>query len=127
MISPRRRVLTAATIAVIAVSGCVGDDDDDTGDQNDVDDGEPGSPEERVDAFLTGQEANLYDRTIEDLTGEAEVTVAVGAEDRGDAFDPVAFRIATETTVVWEWTGEGGGHNVVPIRAPTSKNSGSER
>ena len=47
-----------------------------------------------------------------DRTGQSEVAVAVGADD-GFAFEPAAIRVDAGTTVVWEWTGEGGRHNVV--------------
>ncbi|EMA64299.1 halocyanin domain-containing protein [Halorubrum lipolyticum] len=52
-----------------------------------------------------------YDGT-HDYTGQDEVTVEVGAVD-GLKFGPAAILIDSGTTVVWEWTGEGGGHNVV--------------
>jgi len=52
-----------------------------------------------------------YDGT-HDYTGQDEVTVDVGAVD-GLKFGPAAILIDPGTTVVWEWTGEGGGHNVV--------------
>ncbi|MGM0447380.1 MAG: halocyanin domain-containing protein [Methanobacteriota archaeon] len=48
-----------------------------------------------------------------DLRGESEVTVSVGAGENGLLFDPPAILVDSGTTVVWEWTGEGGGHNVV--------------
>jgi halocyanin-like protein len=47
-----------------------------------------------------------------DRTGRDRVTVVVGADD-GFAFDPAAIRVDAGTTVVWEWTGRGGRHNVV--------------
>ncbi|WP_280587362.1 halocyanin domain-containing protein [Halorubrum sp. Boch-26] len=47
-----------------------------------------------------------------DRTGEETVAVAVGA-DGGFSFAPAAVRIDVGTTVVWEWTGAGGSHNVV--------------
>jgi plastocyanin len=47
-----------------------------------------------------------------DRTGEERVAVAVGA-DGGFSFSPAAVRVAVGTTVVWEWTGVGGSHNVV--------------
>ena len=52
---------------------------------------------------------------ITDEIGSEEVTVAVGAEGNGGgfAFAPPAIRIDSGTTVVWEWTGDGGAHNVV--------------
>lgn len=52
---------------------------------------------------------------VVDKTGTSEVTVMVGAEGNGGgyAFDPAAIKVDTGTTVVWEWTGDGGSHNVV--------------
>jgi plastocyanin len=47
-----------------------------------------------------------------DRTGEERVSVAVGA-DGGFSFAPPAIRVDVGTTVVWEWTGAGGSHNVV--------------
>ena len=55
-----------------------------------------------------------YDGVV-DETGKEAVTVAVGAQGNGGsfAFEPAALRVDPGTTVRWEWTGEGGGHNVV--------------
>jgi len=64
----------------------------------------------KVDEYLA--DANNYDGTITDATGRSEVSVAVGAGD-GYAFGPAAVRVDAGTTVVWEWTGGGGLHNVV--------------
>ena len=52
---------------------------------------------------------------ITDTRGETEVRVAVGARGNGGgfAFDPPALRVDPGTAVVWEWTGDGGSHNVV--------------
>jgi halocyanin-like protein len=63
-----------------------------------------------VDDYLS--DANNYDGTITDATGVSEVSVAVGAGD-GFAFGPAAVRVDSDTTIVWEWTGSGGLHNVV--------------
>jgi halocyanin-like protein len=54
-----------------------------------------------------------YDGTV-DRTGQEEVTVTVGASgnDGPFAFGPAAVHVDPGTTVVWEWTGEGGRHNV---------------
>jgi halocyanin-like protein len=54
-----------------------------------------------------------YDGVV-DRRGEDEVTVMVAAEGNGGnfAFGPAAVRIDPGTTVVWEWTGEGGSHSV---------------
>lgn len=50
-----------------------------------------------------------------DRRGESSVTVSVGAAANGGAlgFEPAAVRVDPGTTVVWEWTGKGGVHNVV--------------
>ncbi len=55
-----------------------------------------------------------YDGVV-DLTDEDQVTVDVGSQANGGAlgFGPPAIRVSPGTTVTWEWTGEGGGHNVV--------------
>lgn len=52
-----------------------------------------------------------YEGTV-DYTGKDEVVVTVGARD-GFSFDPVAILIDPGATVVWEWSGQGGKHNVV--------------
>ncbi|WP_049912878.1 halocyanin domain-containing protein [Halococcus thailandensis] len=56
-----------------------------------------------------------YDGTVVDATDRKRVTVSVGAASPNGpyAFAPAAVNISTGTTVVWEWTGEGGSHNVV--------------
>lgn len=53
-----------------------------------------------------------YDGT-HDRRGEDEVTVEVGAGENGLRFGPAAVLIDPGATVVWEWTGQGGAHNVV--------------
>ncbi|WP_418281694.1 halocyanin domain-containing protein [Halorubrum sp. DTA98] len=55
------------------------------------------------------------DGGYEDLRGQDEVTVEVGASGNGGnlAFSPAGIWIDEGTTVTWEWTGEGGAHNVV--------------
>lgn len=63
----------------------------------------------QYDGFLDN--VDNYDGT-HDYTGQDEVTVEVGAVD-GLKFGPAAILIDPGTTVVWEWTGEGGDHNVV--------------
>lgn len=54
-----------------------------------------------------------YDGTV-DATGEETVTITVGAEGNGGgfAFDPAAVRVDPGTEIVWEWSGNGGVHNV---------------
>jgi halocyanin-like protein len=60
--------------------------------------------------------ANLYE-TTEDLRDQDAVTISVGGGD-GLAFDPPAIWISPGTTVTWEWTGQGGGHNVMVNEGP---------
>ena len=55
------------------------------------------------------------DDEVVDLTGEDRVDVVVGAGPNGLEFDPEDIRIDAGTLVHWEWTGEGGQHNVVDI------------
>ena len=66
----------------------------------------------RVDEFV---DSDNYDGTIVDMTGQDEVVVEVGAPGNGGAFafDPPAVAVSSGTTVSWQWTGEGGQHNVV--------------
>ncbi|PYZ02634.1 hypothetical protein C8039_02635 [Halogeometricum sp. wsp3] len=56
-----------------------------------------------------------FDGTIVDRTDTDTATVTAGVEGNGGkfAFGPPALKISTETTVRWEWTGEGGPHNIV--------------
>jgi len=50
-----------------------------------------------------------------DATGQDTVTVEVGVQQGGGAygFGPAAVHVDTGTTIEFEWTGNGGGHNVV--------------
>lgn len=63
-----------------------------------------------TDVLLPGGDGG--DAETVDRTGEDRVSVAVGA-DGGFSFAPAAVRVGVGTTVVWEWTGVGGSHNVV--------------
>ena len=68
--------------------------------------------------------ANLYsEENTQDARGQDEVSVAVGADD-GYAFDPATIWVSPGTTIVWEWTGEGGAHNVKPNEGPAGFDSG---
>lgn len=114
-ISRRRFIRGASTVALTAgIAGCSGNGDENgENGENGGNGGNGGSPEDRLDTFLSDENAQLYDE-VEDHTGEDSVTVMVGAGDQGTAFDPPAIRVDSGTSVTWEWTGEGGGHNVVP-------------
>jgi len=68
-----------------------------------------GNTAAQYDGWLDG--VDNYDGT-HDYRDEDEVVVEVGAGN-GLLFGPAAILIDPGTTVVWEWTGEGGGHNVV--------------
>lgn len=54
---------------------------------------------------------------VVDKTDVERPVVAVGAEGNGGQFGfaPPAIEVSTGTTVVWEWTGEGGYHDVAHI------------
>lgn len=51
---------------------------------------------------------------VADERGQSEVTIAVGASGNGGgfAFEPAAVRVDPGSEIVWEWTGEGGRHDV---------------
>jgi len=56
-----------------------------------------------------------FDGSTVDATGQDTVTVEVGVQANGGAygFGPPAVHVDNGATVQFEWTGEGGGHNVV--------------
>ncbi|ELZ35910.1 halocyanin domain protein [Halorubrum distributum JCM 9100] len=122
----RRRYLagTGAALTIGTLAGCSGGGDGgDGGDGSDGSDGSGGGnaaedvPDE-IDEYLS--DARMYEGTIMDFTGQDEVTVEVGAGDVGFAFSPAAIRIDSSTTVVWEWTGNGGAHNVASVEGSES-------
>jgi halocyanin-like protein len=92
----RRAVLAGASGGLAALAGCVS--------------GGGGAPEVSLSDWLGDLEE--YGGPV-DRTGRSEVVVTVGAGDDGLAFDPLAVTVDAGTTVVWEWTGRGGRHNVV--------------
>ncbi|MFC7077637.1 halocyanin domain-containing protein [Haloarcula halophila] len=73
----------------------------------------PSTGYEAVDEWLAT--SGSFDGTVTDHDGSGPATVTVGAAGNGGnfAFSPPVLRIAPGTTVRWEWTGDGGGHNVV--------------
>ncbi|USZ67233.1 halocyanin domain-containing protein [Halorussus salilacus] len=123
----RRTVLkmTAAGVAGVTLAGCSSDGgsggseesgsdesggDEESGGDTEESGGDSGGSED-FGGWLDGVEN--YDGVV-DETGSDEVSVAVGAQGNGGgfAFDPAAVRVDSGTTVVWEWTGDGGQHNV---------------
>jgi halocyanin-like protein len=71
------------------------------------------NPRQAIDDWL-GNTSN-YEGNVRDRRSDSEVDVQVGTpSDNGNfSFSPPAIRIQTGTRVVWQWTGEGGEHNVV--------------
>ncbi|WP_423996592.1 halocyanin domain-containing protein [Halorubrum trapanicum] len=59
-----------------------------------------------------------------DARGQDSVTISVGAGDQGLAFDPTLVWVDEGTTITWEWTGNGGAHNVQTVDGPASLDSG---
>lgn len=109
----RRTVLKAGGAALtVAIAGCLGDDDDDVDD--DV-------PDEVADHL---SDANGFDGSVEDLTGQGSVTIDNGVDEPDYAFDPAAFRIDAGTEVTWDWVSDG--HSVETVDAPEEFDSGIE-
>ncbi|MFC4249758.1 halocyanin domain-containing protein [Natribaculum luteum] len=106
-VTRRSALKLASGIGVASLSGCMGSG----GDEYDVFEGEEFVAEEPdYDGWLS--DAVSHEGTV-DWTGRDEVTVLVGVGSEWMGFGPAAIRIDAGTTVVWEWTGKGGGHNVV--------------
>ncbi|WP_435125606.1 halocyanin domain-containing protein [Halobaculum sp. D14] len=74
----------------------------------------PAAAQETTDLTAWFSNVSNFDG-VADERGADTVTVAVGAQGNGGgfAFGPAAVRVDPGTTVVWEWTGDGGSHNVV--------------
>ncbi len=107
----------AAAGAATAASGTVaGQDDED--DENGEDGGGGGDV---APDWPGAAEGNLG--TYEDARGQDEVTVMVGADDDGLAYDPTLLWVDPGTTITWEWTGNGGGHNVETVDGPADLDS----
>jgi halocyanin-like protein len=112
----RRKLLTTlGATAVATVAGCSEDGPVDGG--NDTNGGNGNTTntdyiDEEPDYGGWFDDVSNYEGTV-DMTGESEVTVMNGTGDIGQQFDPPAIAVDAGTTVVWEWTGQGGSHNVV--------------
>jgi len=114
----RRTVLRGVGAVAVtgALAGCGGDsgggdDGGDGGGDGGDDGGDQAEVPSEVDDYLS--EANNYEGSAADETNSDSVSVDVGAGGQGIAFGPAAVRVSTGTTVTWEWTGNGGAHNVV--------------
>ena len=132
---PRRALLVTAGVSATALlAGCVDEgpeeepEPDDEEPAPDDDEAETPTPEEEDeedendedDEFVDEEpdygdwfdDVDNYEGTF-DMRGEDEIPVQVGAGDDGFDFEPAAIAVSPGTNVVWEWTGEGGAHNVV--------------
>jgi halocyanin-like protein len=58
-------------------------------------------------------DASNFEGGTQDATGNSSITAEVGAGTSGLLFGPAAVLVEPGTTITWEWTGEGGAHNVV--------------
>ena len=121
MLNRRSFVQTAGALGVAtALAGCGGNGDaggdgtdggsDDGNDENDGGSGEAEFIADEPDYDGWFDDVDNYEGTV-DRTGADEVTVQVGS-DGGLSYGPAAVAVSSGTTVVWEWTGEGGDHNV---------------
>lgn len=96
----RRQLLSAiGATAVVGVAGCTSQ-------------GAETAESGPYDGVLA-RANNVDAESPTDRTDAESVTVAVGVGQQGFAFGPAAVQVSPGTTVIWEWTGEGGGHNVV--------------
>jgi len=68
---------------------------------------------DQAETFVSNNDANLYEGQLEDRTLEGKVTIRTGAGDNGFSFNPSGVVVSTGTVVTFEWTGNGGAHNVV--------------
>ncbi len=104
----RRHVLAATGLAIGAgaLAGCTSGNSGNGGGNG----GNGNGGAEEFDGWFDG--VSNYDG-VDDETGSGEVAVEVGAGSDGLLFAPPAVRVDAGTTVVWEWTGAGGAHNVV--------------
>lgn len=109
-----------ALLGSVSLAGCSGGgggdtttaDEDTTTAEDGNGGGEDGGSKPGFDGWLEG--VSNYDG-VQDETGSDAVTVTVGSDANGGAygFTPAAMKVSTGTTVTFEWTGEGGQHNVV--------------
>lgn len=110
----RREALTTGGVVLAgALAGCLfgsGDDEDAYyEDESFVDEAD----EPDYDGYLDGID---YPGTV-DWTDvdEAAMVVAVGTGREGMGYAPRSVRVEAGATVTWEWTGEGGRHDVVHV------------
>lgn len=116
MVDPSRRLFLTGSLTTMAtgLAGCTGN--------YGRSEGTPSDAGRRLIDYLNAEpEAGTFEGRISDKTGfnagpdERDVVVAVGSSTDGEnlSFDPPAMKVTAGTSVSWEWTGEGGFHNVV--------------
>lgn len=89
----RRTLLQASGVTLAAtVAGCVGGGDDG---------GNGESVPDEVDSYLA--DANGYDGSVADRSGQESATVDNGANAPEYAFEPAAIRVDVGTEITWEW------------------------
>lgn len=91
----RHFIALTCTAGGLGLAGCLGGDDAPT--EPDV--GDWFGPTDNYDGF-------------EDHTDQEQVNVLVGTGDQGWEFEPPAITVSPGTVVEFEWTGDGGDHNV---------------
>ena len=102
---------TATALSTLGVSGTAAAQEDSGGES----DGGGGTTVPDYGGWFSDVD-NFSDPTSTvDATGQDSATVEVGVQANGGAFGfgPPAVHVDTGTTVQFEWTGQGGGHNVV--------------
>ncbi|SDM08119.1 halocyanin domain-containing protein [Halogranum gelatinilyticum] len=106
----RRAFLTTVAAGSLALAGCTGSSSTPASSGSGSSGGS--GTDDAYDGWFEG--VDNYDGTV-DRTGESEVVVKVGTQANGGGFGfgPAAVEVSVGTTVVWEWTGAGGSHNVV--------------
>jgi len=92
----RTFLATAGASTAVLLAGCSGGDDD-GGNGNGNGGGVPGEVEDYLG------DANNYDGSVADETGQDSVTVTNGANAPDYAYDPAAIRVDAGTEVTWEW------------------------
>ncbi len=76
--------------------------------------GTASAQEDIYGGYLTGADTDGSAVTATaDARGNDEVVVQVGRGSNGFKFSPGAVLVDPGATVVWEWTGQGGSHNVI--------------
>ena len=98
----------------LGMKGAIAVGDVETASPETASDTESSDNEQAIDYGGWFDGVDNFEGTV-DKTGTDEVRVTVGADGNNGpyAFDPPAIRVDPGTTVIWEWTGDGGSHNVV--------------